>query len=187
LFAFTRNEEISRMYPAGTRVQSLGVPAPDALQLAKTNGDGWLCVDPAGPTCALSAADIDFALRVPRNDAVKEALAALHAGRADRQAVLRVLRAAGSLLIAADGSSSATGTLDRPTAVSVRASTLPDGSTGLLAFTSGPEIAVRDISDAIIARTTGEVLDMVRHNGYGGLVINPAGPWAAFSRAELDG
>jgi len=187
LLAFTRNEEIAKTYPDGTRFESLGTPATGVLQLAKDNRDAWLYIDPAGPTCALSASDIDFALRIPRNDPLKKALADLEAGRIGRAAVLEILHADGPLLIAADGSSAPTGTLGRSAAVSVRASTLPDGSTGLLAFTSGPEVAARDTSDAIVVRTTREVLELVRDNGYGGLLIDPAGPWIAFSAAELRG
>lgn len=187
LFAFTRNEEIARMYPPGTRTESLGTPAAGVLQMSRDNGDSWLYIDPAGPTCALAAADLDFALRVPRNDGLKAALAALDTGRSDRLDVLAALRVDGPLLLAADGASAPTGTLDRPTTVAVRTTTLPDGSRGLLAHTSAPEIAVRDPTDAIVSRSTTEVLDMVRDNGYGGLVINPAGPWIAFAATELFG
>jgi hypothetical protein len=185
LLAFTRNDEIAKSYPEGTHFESLGTPATGVLQLAKDNRDAWLYLDPAGPTCALSASDIDLALRIPRNDPLKKALAHLEAGRIGRAAVLEILRADGPLLIAADGASAPTGTLDRPATVSLRATTLPNGSAALLAYTSGPEIAARDTSDAIVTRSTGEVLEMVRDNGYGGLLINPAGPWIAFSAAEL--
>ena len=75
LFAFTSHAELARMHPQdGTQVQSLVQAAADVLQMAKAQQAGWLYLDPAGPTCALAADDIDFAVRVPRNDAVRDAL-----------------------------------------------------------------------------------------------------------------
>ncbi len=77
LFAFTSNEQIGRMYPPNTQTQSLVNPATGVLGLARQQGDAWLYIDPAGPTCAVSAAEIDFALRNPNNEPLKAALAAL--------------------------------------------------------------------------------------------------------------
>lgn len=58
LLAFTSNTEIARLYPPGTRTQSMVTPAIGALEFARSQGDGWLYVNPAGPTCALSADEI---------------------------------------------------------------------------------------------------------------------------------
>lgn len=178
LFAFTRNEEIARLYPLGTRTQSLVTPATGALELARHHGDAWLYIDPAGPTCALSAAEIDFALRNPRNEPLKDALAALQAGRVNRLDVLTVLRQEGPLLLAAD---------DRavPGKVIKRSVTMPDGSTALLGFTSAAEVVASDPSDAVAAFTTAQVLEMVRRDGYSGLIIDPAEPSITVALAEL--
>ena len=48
--------------------------ATAVLADVQANDHRWLYVDPAGPTCALSREEIDFALSVPRNDALREAL-----------------------------------------------------------------------------------------------------------------
>ena len=77
-------------------------PATGALELAQQQGDAWLYIDPAGPTCALAAAEIDFALRNPHNEPLKAALAALHAGQTDKETVLQVLLQDGPMMLAAD-------------------------------------------------------------------------------------
>ncbi|MFL0181086.1 SseB family protein [Mycobacterium sp. SMC-15] len=179
LFAFTRQSEISRLHPPGTNVQSLVTPATEALELARRQDDPWLYLDPAGPTCALAAAEIDFALRNPRNEPLKTAVAALAAGRAERAEVLRLLRADGPLLVGADESG--------PDAPVIRAIRHPDGSATLFAFTSGPEVLAFTPSDVTASMTTAEVLGMVRQRGYRGLIIDPCGPSASFSAAELCG
>ncbi|MEE3067478.1 MAG: SseB family protein [Actinomycetota bacterium] len=46
LFVFTRNEEISRLYPPGTATQSLAQPATGGLELARSQGNAWLYIDP---------------------------------------------------------------------------------------------------------------------------------------------
>ncbi|MGV0788392.1 SseB family protein [Mycolicibacterium sp. XJ2] len=180
LYVFTRQEEISRLYPPDTRTQSMVTPATGALSFARSRQDAWLYIDPAGPTCALSAADIDFALRNPNNEPLKTALAALDAGDADRQDVLQVLLTEGPLLLGADGNSVPGKTL-------IRSMTLRDGSTALVGFTSAPEVAAHNPFDGVGDFTTLRVLDMVRKNGHGGIVVNPAGPSIAFSAAEIDG
>jgi SseB protein N-terminal domain len=178
LFTFTSNQEIARMHPPGARYQSMVTPASGALELARRQGDAWLYIDPAGPTCALSADEIDFALRNPHNESLKGALAALQAGQTDRHEVLHVLRQDGPLLLAAD---------DRtvPGKLRVRSTTMPDGSSALFVFTSAPEVVAFNPSDAVAAMTTDKVFDMVRRDGYSGLVVNPAGPSIAVAAAEF--
>ncbi|KUI15372.1 hypothetical protein AU191_06530 [Mycolicibacterium acapulense] len=178
LYVFTRQEEVARLYSPDTRTQSMVTPATGALSFARDSQDAWLYVDPAGPTCALSAADIDFALRNPNNEPLKTALAALDAGDADREDVLRVLLTEGPLLLGADGNSVPGKTL-------IRSMTLGDGSTALVGFTSAPEVVAHNVSDTAGAFTTLEVLDMVRKGGHGGIVVNPAGPSITVSRAEI--
>lgn len=180
MFAFSRNEEIARLHPRGTHTRSMVTPASGALEFARRQGDAWLYIDPAGPTCAVSAAEIDFALRNPRNEALKHALVALSAGRIDRRAVLEVLRQNGPLLLSADDRT-------QPGQIALRSTTLPDGSPALLAFTSAPEAVSHRPEDAVVALTVSAVLDKVRTGNYGGLVIDPSGPYLALSRNEFDG
>lgn len=178
LFAFTRNEEIARMHPPGTATQSLAQPAAGALEFARGQGYAWLYIDPAGPTCALSAAEIDFALRNPNNEALKKALADFGDGLIDRQAVLQVLRQDGPLLLAADDS--VAGKVD------IRVLHHDEGSS-LLAFTSAPEVVAYNPADAVMPLTTQQVLGGLRDQGHRGIVINPARPYIAFSITELFG
>lgn len=180
LFAFTSNAEIARLHSPGTRTQSMVTPATGALGLTRQRGDAWLYIDPAGPTCALSAAEIDFALRNPYNEPVKDAITALHGGQTDRQAVLQLLRTGGPMALAVD---------DRtvPGKVGIRTAPMPDGSTYLMGFTSAPEVLAFAPSDAVAAVTTEQVLDKVRKDRYRGIVVNPAGPSVSFSLAEISG
>ena len=131
LYAFTGNYEIARLHPAGTHTQSLVTPAVGALELARQQDHAWLYIDPAGPTCALSAAEIDFALRNPNNPALKEALARHAAGTTDRNAIAALLRGPVPLLLAAVDSCSG--------GVGMRTTAHPDGSTSVFAFTSAPK------------------------------------------------
>lgn len=178
LYVFTRLDEVARLYPPGTRTQTMATPATGALSFAQSRKDAWLYIDPAGPTCSLSAADIDFALGNPNNEPLKAALAALDAGDADRKDVLSVLLTEGPLLLGADGNSV-------PGQKLIRSMTLGDGSTALVGFTSAPEVAAHNAFDGVGAFTTLRVLDMIRKNGHGGIVINPAGPSITFSAAEI--
>lgn len=179
LFAFTRHEEIARLYAPETQTQSMVTPAVGALGLARQQHDAWLYIDPAGPTCALSAADIDFALRNPNNQPLKTALAALDAGHAGRRDVLHVLKEEGPMLLGADEKSVAG-------KVVARSMAMADGSTALIGFTSAPEVVAFNPSDAAVPLTTLKVLEMVRRDGYSGIVINPAGPSIALARAETE-
>ncbi|KUH81414.1 MULTISPECIES: SseB family protein [unclassified Mycobacterium] len=178
LFAFTRQEEIARLYPPGTEIQSMVTPAAGALGLARQQQDSWLYIDPAGPTCALSATDLEFALRNPNNEPLKTTLAALDAGRTGRRDVLEVLQREGPMLLGADEKSVAGKVL-------VRSMAMADGSTALVGFTSAPEVVAFNPADAVAALSTLEVLEMVHRNGYSGIVINPAGPSISFSKAEI--
>lgn len=180
LCAFTSNEQIGRWHPPATRTMSLGTSAIGALQFARDRGDAWLYIDPAGPTCALSAPEIDFALRNPNNAALKSVLADVDAGRASGADVLMVLAQDGPLLFGADESSVA----GEATFRMVR---LPDGGPGLACFTSAPEVVAFTESDAVAASSVREILRILRERGLGGLVINPAGPSAYFPVDMLSG
>ncbi|MEZ0358063.1 SseB family protein [Mycobacterium sp. SA01] len=179
LFAYTRNEEIARLHPPGTATMSLVNPATGVLELAQSQQDAWLYIDPAGPTCAMSAAEIDFALRNPNNEPLKTATVDLAAGRIDRQKVLDLLKQDGPLLLGVDETS-------QPGKMAFRATAMPDGSPGLFAFTSAPEVVAHNVADAVMASTTEKVIEIAREQGYGGLVINPSGPYLAVTLAELN-
>jgi hypothetical protein len=69
--------------------------------------------------------------------------------------------------------------------VAARSMAMADGSTALIGFTSAPEVVAFNPSDAVVAVTTLEVLEMVRKDNYSGIVINPAGPSIVFVRNEL--
>ncbi|WP_431239191.1 SseB family protein [Mycolicibacterium aichiense] len=178
LFAFTRNEEIARLHPPGTATMSLANTAIGVLELAKSQQDAWLYIDPAGPTCAMSAMEIDFALRNPNNEPLKTATVDLHAGRIDRQKMLDLLKEDGPLLLGVDATS-------QPGKMGLRTTGMPDGSPGLFAFTSAPEIVAHNVADAVMASTTEKVIEIAREQGYGGLVINPSGPYVAVTLSEL--
>jgi len=178
LLAFTRNEEIARLYPPGTVTMSMVNPATGVLELAKSQQDAWLYIDPAGPTCAISAAEIDFALRNPNNEPLKTATVDLHAGRIDRTAVLQLLQNDGPLLLAVDETS-------EPGKSRFRGSAMPDGSPGLFAFTSAPEVVAHNQSDAVMKSTVHEVINIGRERGFAGLILNPSGPYFAVSLTEL--
>lgn len=179
LFAFTRNEEIARLYPPGTRTMSLVNPATGILELAKSQQDAWLYIDPAGPTCAVSAAEIDFALRNPNNEPLKTATVDLHAGRIERQTVLDLLKQDSPLLLGVDETT-------QPGEMRYRVTAMPDGSPGLFAFTSAPEVVAYNPADAVLASTTTKAIEIARKDGYSGLVINPCGPYLAVTLSELD-
>ncbi len=147
LLAFTRNEEIARLYPPETSTMSLVQPATGVLDLARHPQDAWLYIDPAGPTCALSAVEIDFALRNPNNEPLKAAIANLADARTNRQAVLSLLKQEGPLLLAVDETSV-------PGKAGLRTTRMADGSAGLLAFTSAPEVVSHNPADAVMASTT---------------------------------
>jgi len=181
LLAFTSNDEIARIHPEGTRYQSIGQPAAAVLELARRQGAAWLYIDPAEETAALSAADIDFALRHPRNDRLSAAIAAVDAGTAPRAEAITALVAEGPLLLAgqrAEGQGA-----DEPP--QLRVTRRDDGSMALLAFTSAPEVLARDPQDGIVTTTTTHVLEQLQQGPFASIVINPAGPWIELRREEL--
>ncbi len=103
----------------------------------------------------------------------------LAAGRIDRQQVLDLLKQDAPLLLGVDETS-------QPGKMGFRATAMPDGSPGLFAFTSAPEVPAHNPADAVMASTTTMAIEIARKDGYGGLVINPCGPYLAVTLAELD-
>lgn len=176
VFAFTSNAEIARAHPPGTTTQSMVTTAPGALEYARAHRAGWLYIDPAGPTCALSDREIDFVLRNPRNEPLKAVLAQHDADNASREDVLQTLRQDGPLLLAADDTDGTT---------KVAGQRMGDGTTALIGFTSAAEILAHNPADGVAAFTTGQVIDMVLQNSYSGLVVNPSGPSIAIPRSVL--
>ncbi len=187
--AYTSQSELTRAHPEGTAVQSLVQPATAVLADVQANDHRWLYIDPAGPTCALSRDEIDFALKVPRNDAVREALEIADADPDRRGELVTTLRAEGSLVVAMGGDAPDGvpdgGQADEETEASVLGGELPDGSPGLFVFTSGPEAVASAPQATLAVVTTADVQDMLRAGGFGGLVVNPAGPWAAVPATDL--
>ncbi|WP_306231441.1 SseB family protein [Agrococcus beijingensis] len=183
LLAFTSNAEVARMHPDGVRYQSIAQPAVAVLEMAKRQGAGWLYIDPAEKSATLSAADIDYALRHPRNDKLSRAIAAGETGGGSRAAVVAAMREPGTLLLAGkleEGQS-------RDQSPRLKVTKRPDGSTALLAFTSAPEVAARNAADGIISTTTTKVLEQLKSGKFASIVVNPGGPWIELTRAELIG
>jgi SseB protein N-terminal domain len=189
LAAFTSAAEIEKIHhtdgAAETHVQSLVQPAAAVLELAAEQDHKWICLDPAGPSCALSREDIDFALRVPRNDAVRQALDVVNVDPDQRPVLLDALRAEGTFVLAVDAHDLPEGPLAEDTPARVRTTTMPDDRPALLVFTSGPEAAARAEGDSFMVWSTAEVHEALRDGDFAGLVINPAGPWAAVTVDEL--
>lgn len=185
LFAFTSQQQINRMHPDElSSVQALVQPAAGALQLASTQRYGWLYIDPAGPTCAISNRDAAFALREGRNDAVKSALE-ITDPRVRKVAVLDALAKNGPLLLAVDTDSVPASGVSDDTAISIRESVDSDGHPVLLAFTSGPEVSARNIADSFATKTAAQIIRDAVQAPYRGLVINPGGPWIGLSVDDL--
>jgi hypothetical protein len=193
LAAFTSTAEIEKAHsaPGGEPVQSLVQPASAVLELAVEQDHKWVCLDPAGPTCALSRDEIDFALRVPRNDLVRQALDVVNVDPEQRHVLLDALRAEGTFVLAVappEGADQAEDTvLEEGATTQLRTTTLPDDRPALLVFTSGPEAAARAGSDAFVVWSTAEVHEALQQGDLAGLVINPSGPWAAVTNEELFG
>jgi hypothetical protein len=188
MFAFTSHEQLARMYDDGEQTQSLVQDAASVLELCRAQDSDWLVLDPAGPACVLGAEDIDFALQVPRNDVVR---AALEPGT-PKEELLAALHAAGPLALAVEapegGEDNGADPGQEQVELRVRATDAPDGSgQALVAFTSGPEVVARATDVQIATQEAVDVLSVVRDSGFAGLVINPAGPWAYLSAAEIAG
>lgn len=178
LLAFTSAAEITRMHPPGTATQAFGQPATAVVEFAYAQEQGWLYLDAGGTTCAMPRTSLELAVDVPRNDAVREAL-----GRPE--ALLGALQADGVLLLAADPAAMPQQNAGDLTA-GIRVGVLPGGGQpALLVFTSAPELLAHAATDAVVIRTTTEVLAMVRGGDYAGLVVNPAGPSAIVAREAL--
>ena len=191
LFVYTSQEQVQRMHPeAPDEVQSIVQPAVSALQLVAGGEQyGWLYLDPAGPTCAISSNDAALALASDRNDEVKNALEG-DDPEATKQAVLDALALNGSLLLAVDSASIPSDALAgegvvRDTSVSIRSSLDRSGFTVLLAFTSGLEVNVRHPDDAFATKSVAEVLQQATEEPYHGLVINPGGPWIGLTPDDI--
>ncbi|WP_083587303.1 SseB family protein [Agrococcus sp. Marseille-P2731] len=183
MLAFTSNAEVARMHPEGTQHQSLARPAASVLEMAKKQGAGWLYLDPADKTVALSAKDIDFALRHLRNDRLSAAIAAGESG-GSREAILEALRADGPILLAGE----VRGGEQRTDQPRLRMSERADGTRALLVFTSAPEIAARNPQDGVISTTTKRLREQLRTSTlFAGLVVNPAGPFVEVTREEFLG
>ncbi|WP_375500418.1 SseB family protein [uncultured Jatrophihabitans sp.] len=194
LAAFTSTAEIEKVHgdEVDGPVQSLVQPASAVLELALEQDHQWLCLDPGGPSCALSRDELEFALRVPRNDVVRQALDVVNVEPERREVLLDALRAEGVFVLAVDlpeglDDDGVGGELAEDTPALIRTTTLPDDRPALLVFTSGPEAAARAAGDSFVVWTTAEVHQALREGDFAGLVVNPAWPWAAVTNEELFG
>ena len=192
LAAFTSTAEIEKVHasdgPGAAQVQSLVQPASAVLELAVAQDHQWVCLDPAGPSRALSREEIDFALTVPRNDAVRQALDVVNVDPAQRRVLLDALLAEGTFVLAADPADRPDDPPAQDAPTRIRTTALPDGRPALLVFTSGPEAAAGAGSgDAFVVWSSSEVHEVLRRGDFAGLVVNPSGPWAAVTNEELLG
>lgn len=173
LVAFTGQAEIARTRSAAAQTQSMVRSGIEVLELVRSQDHQWLYLDPAGPTCAISRAEVEFALQLARNDPLRDALDVVAENPERREALLDALRADGTLLVAADAEG----------ALLVAA----EAGGGLQVFTSGPEAAVHAPGASILPLSSAQVRELLRSATYSGLVINPAGPTATVSASEVLG
>lgn len=176
LFAYTNQAEVVRAHPdAPDDVRTLAQPAVATLEFAIGQGYQWLYLDNLGATCGLTLSDMELVLAGGRNDEVRQALgredaAAVHTG------VVDALALGGDLYLSVDDETQA-----------VRTSPSADGTAVVLAFTSAVEGAAFDPKDAFRALPVAALLDLVLESSLGGIVINPAGPWAELGLDDLRG
>ncbi len=76
--------------------------------------------------------------------------------------------------------------LKEATTISVLTSDAPDGTTAPLAFTSQAKLLERAPTAGSFAMNSRDVLKLVVAQGYGALVLDPNGPWAAVPRADIE-
>ena len=75
--------------------------------------------------------------------------------------------------------------LERGTDISMLTTTAPDGGEAIVAFTDVDAVRARIPNAQHIAMHAKDILQMVVDNHYAGLVLNPAGPWAAIPREDV--
>jgi hypothetical protein len=77
--------------------------------------------------------------------------------------------------------------LMKDTSMPVHTTTAPDGGPAVMAFTTLDHLRRRSPHASGHARmSVSEVLDMVLNGPYDALVLNPAGPWAAVPREDVE-
>lgn len=192
LIAFTSQAAIERTRSAAAQTQSMVQSGVEVLELVQSQDHQWLYLDPDpdGQTCALSRVEVDFALHVAHNDAVRAALGPIEHDSSQREALLDALRTDAALVVAvAPGTTQLGESAEDMTEDMTRArtSTLSDGRLALVVFTSGPELLAHNPEDSVVTLSTTDIMDMLRAGSYAGLTVNPAGPSATVSAAELLG
>ncbi len=184
LLAFTRQEELSRFHEgigdvAGDQVGSLALSGLGVCRLLMERSEiAWLYVDPAGPACALSRADVDFAGQGAPNAEVKDALA----GSPSQQEIFSALVGSGALFLGEreEGGRKAPATITEP-----GGNEGEDGRVLLAVFTSAVEVAAFDPSLAVRQFRAGWVVNFTFRQRLGGMVVNPGGPSAVVPSFQI--
>jgi hypothetical protein len=123
-----------------------------------------------------------------RNDQVLERIAKLNSHPSDASRTdLYTKLTEGSLLLAVANIPEASTTLNESTSIVALTTSMPDGGTAILAFTDFESLQKRLSNPFYIVLQARDVLEMVIDQGYDGLVLNPAGPWAAVPRRDIEG
>lgn len=177
LYAFTRMEEL---VPLGPEAVSTAIPrsSVEVLEAVQASGVDFLCIDPTGQRCLISAENVRSMLRTPRNVPVKTALA-IEDGKKRKTEVKRALSLGGSLLQLRRWNSE--GQYQQLT------TSMPDGGVAALAFTSELEIRVKHDSGEFVETPVRTIVEEVKSGEFAGLVINPGGPWIALNARDLAG
>lgn len=177
LFAFTNQEQVEKFHRQrndNRPTQTLVVPADSLPQMVLDKPDSnWLYIDPAGPTCALTRQDLQFATQGKPNTSVKNALG----GNPTQQDLFTALCSGNRVYLAE--------TIAPNGQASVL--TLPDsyGVERLAVFTSPAEIAAWDSALKIRDAAVGGVLTHVFRSRIAGIVLNPGGPFAVIDSFQI--
>lgn len=173
--AFTNQDQLSLFQEGqgGGAVQSLAVPGSTALALMLNDPSSrWLYVDPAGPTCALARADVEFAVQGTPKAGLKDVLT--HSP--SQQEIFTALTGGTTLFLGERERQGKKG----PTIVQD-----DDGGSLLAVFTSAAEVAAHDPMLVPRQFSAGWMAEFTFRQRLGGLMINPAGPSAVVPSFQI--
>ncbi|MFC4553849.1 SseB family protein [Georgenia faecalis] len=156
-------------------ILGLAQSAPTVLELFRSNDDlTWLVVDPAGPACTLGKSEVNYALSAPSSLAVKDLLAREHT----LQELFDTLREGDAHLFLAEKTQG-----DRPGPVFAKRQ--GDGAPAMVAFTSPAEVAAFGADLRSRRFPVQWLLQFFLRSGVAQVHINPSGPSAALSVAQV--